>query len=169
MAAGLDLSASESSSPTAFNPAVPISGFATVSRATLASAAVSKKTAQRHASTQSTSSASSGTVSSTSSTASQRLSQSSASSFSMEEPIEEERQPASRAKSFVGVTSPRTPHSNLRRRSKDSDPRPGKQSLCDDPSMSAAASASQVGSTAGSSGWMDSVGKKWDQIQRSDP
>ncbi|KIP09921.1 hypothetical protein PHLGIDRAFT_288456 [Phlebiopsis gigantea 11061_1 CR5-6] len=173
IAAGLDLSASEPSSPPAFSPpAVPISGIATVSRATMASAAAMRKAAKKHAATQSMSSVS---TSSTSTSASQRLSQSSASSLmsalTQEDPVEDssctlEGKPI--LADALDISSPKLPNAHLRRRSKDSDSRPSPRSA-DGPT------SQKLGKSPlspASAGWMDSmstsVGKKWEEIQRGD-
>lgn len=196
LAAGFDLSASEPSSPQAFSPpAVPISGFATVSRATLASAAAMKKAAaNKHAANQSISSVSTATTSSAS-TPSQRLSQSSASSllssFSLEDSVEEEcdsrpppiseERPEVLAET-IQLNSPRSLNSRLRRRSKDAESLQSsstvglsttstkssssarRQSRTHDTPLSSNAAAPR----SDNSGWMGSVGKKWEDMQRGE-
>ncbi|KAF7792436.1 hypothetical protein EIP86_003473 [Pleurotus ostreatoroseus] len=94
IAAGLELSSpsagQQSFSPILSPPAIPVSGLATVSRASIAAARASSA----HASTVSVSSASTTATSTSSASQSQRLSQSSASSltsaFSIEETLEED-------------------------------------------------------------------------------
>lgn len=185
LAAGLDLSASEPSSPPAFSPpAVPISGIATVSRATMASTAALKKSHAKHAAKQSMSSVSTATTSSTS-TQSQRLSQSSASSLmtslSLEDPVEEELTkilpsviPEGKVEVLAEAVelSPRSPNSSLRRRSRDSgDSRPSalpSAQVTKQPLPKAPLSAPM----SPDAGWMgsmgNSVGKKWEELQRGD-
>ncbi|EKM56535.1 uncharacterized protein PHACADRAFT_253724 [Phanerochaete carnosa HHB-10118-sp] len=193
LAAGLDLSASEPSSPPAFSPpALPMSGIATVSRASLASTAAMKKAAaSKHAANQSISSASTTTTSS-SSAPSKRLSQSSASSLlsslSLEDPVEDcdsarpspisEEKPEVPAEA-VGLRSSRSSNSTLRRRSKDAEPRPSssavmpmsepstttrRHSRTHDTSLSSNAAVPQ----SDNSGWMGSVGKKWEEMQQGE-
>lgn len=192
LAAGLEISASEPSSPPAFSPpAVPVSGIATVSRATMASTAALKKAASRHAATQSMSSVSTATTSTSTST-NQRLSQSSASSLmstlSLEDPVEEEPtatipmssegKPEALAEA-VQIISPRSANASLRRRSKDSDSRPLQRSsvqvdigVASTTSLSLSPTSAKSPLSPNTAGWMGSVGtsvgKKWEEIQRGD-
>lgn len=191
LAAGLDLSAPEPAPSSAFAPpVVPISGLATMSRATMAS----KKVVAKHTTTQSISSVSTSTSTTRSaSSQSQRLSQSSASSLmsSLEDPLEEkdetiiahpatisEEKPEVRADA-VEVSPTR---STLRRRSKEGDKPSISTTFEHKPSVRAQpkGKAPLAISTPTSppvtspnlptpvSGWIGSVGRKWDELQKAD-
>lgn len=197
IAAGLDISpvpSHGSPSPIMSPPAIPVSGFATVSRASLAA---QLKANARHATTMSTSSVSTATTSTTSgSSQSQRLSQSSASSLtsslSLDEGLEQEHTaranpipiPEEKGEELAKPVevSPSQGSKLLRRRSRDSAheeestvdttsrvPQRPKPLLPSQHRARPSKSESQaIPPTPASpmSTIMTSVGRKWEEIQR---